>query len=263
MTTQERIFAYFARNQRLHILFIFDPLGGICDELENEQWPEGYLYHVFDGHSWFNLKYHLENDWHDKKVVLLFKMLEPTSSSLLAEFPVADLLVANAIYTEKDYAEFIEQYGLPKNEEIQKYVSDHISDFRLKKYSEVMLPYLNRNDFTIDNINRCFISVYLGLKQVLDWDKIIARVVCLGMLNEEKKRDKFFIQLQKNQDAYDALQLHLERVTGQKYDVNQTEKVRKVAESIQNNPLLILILQIFYSLLLVHLLDLRILQNED
>lgn len=241
MTTQERIFAYFARNQRLHILFIFDPLGGICDELENEQWPEGYLYHVFDGHSWFNLKYHLENDWHDKKVVLLFKMLEPTSSSLLAEFPVADLLVANAIYTEKDYAEFIEQYGLPKNEEIQKYVSDHISDFRLKKYNEVMLPYLNRNDFTIDIINRCFISVYFGLKQVLDWDKIIARVVCLGMLNEEKKRDKFFIQLQKNQDAYDALQLHLEQVTGQKYDVNQTEKVRKVAESIKYNSIMALI----------------------
>lgn len=105
----------------------------------------------------------------------------------------------------------------------------------------MLAPYFNRNDFTEDNINRGFISVYLGLKQVLNWDRIIARVVCLGKQEEEKKREKFFMQLQKNQDAYDALQNRLERITGQRYEVNQTEKVRRVAEAIKYNCIMALI----------------------
>ena len=241
MTTQERIVAYFAHNQRLRVLFIFDPIGEFCAELESEQWPDGYLYHEFDGHSWFNLKYHLEHDWYDNKMVLLFKMPAPQNSAALLQFPLADLLEANATYQEEDYAEFIEQYGLPKTLAIQKFVSKHIAEFRLKKFSEVLLPFFNKNDFTEDNINRGFLSVYLGVKQVLNWDRITARVVCLGKLEEEKKRDKFFIQLRRNQDAVDALQRHLEKVTGQRYDDNQTEKVKKVAESIKYNSIMALI----------------------
>ena len=241
MTTQERIYSYFQHNQKLQVLFIFDPIGGLCDELEQENWTDDIIYHEFDGHSWFNLKYHLENDWFEKKVILLFKIMEPTTSASLLQFPVADILVANAVYREDDYAEFIEQYGLPKTLEVQKYVSKHTEDFRLKKFHDVLLPYFNSNDFTEDNINRGFISVYLGLKQVLNWDRIIARVVCLGKQEEEKKRDKFFLQLQKNKDAYDALQNRLERITGQRYDVNQTEKVRKVAEAIKYNCFMALI----------------------
>lgn len=241
MTTQERIYSYFQHNQKLRVLFIFDPFGGLCDELEHEDWQAGFMYHEFNGKSWFNLKYHLEHDWYEKKVVLLFRQLEPLNSSALLQFPLADLLVANATYREDDYAEFMEQHGLPNTLEVQKYVSKHVADFRLKKFNDVLAPYFNRNDFTEDNINRGFISVYLGLKQVLNWDRIIARVVCLGKQEEEKKREKFFLQLQKNQDAYDALQNRLERITGQRYDVNQTEKVRKVAEAIKYNCIMALI----------------------
>ena len=228
-------------NQKLRVLFIFDPIGGLSDELEHEDWQEGFMYHEFDGKSWFNLKYHLEHDWHEKKVVLLFRQLEPLNSSALLQFPLADLLIANATYREDDYAEFMEQHGLPNTMEVQKYVSKHVSDFRLKKFNDVLAPYFSRNDFSEDNINRGFISVYLGLKQVLNWDRIIARVVCLGKQEEEKKREKFFLQLQKNQDAYDALQNRLERVTGQRYEVNKTEKVRTVAEAIKYNCIMSLI----------------------
>ena len=241
MTTLERIYSYFMHNQKLRVLFIFDPIGGLCEELEHENWQEGFMYHEFDGRSWFNLKYHLEHDWYEKKVVLLFRQLEPQNSSALLQFPLADLLVANATYREDDYAEFMEQHGLPNTMEVQRFVSKHVSDFRLKKFNDVLAPYFNRNDFTEDNINRGFISVYLGVKQVLNWERIIARVVCLGKQEEEKKREKFFLQLQKNQDAYDALQNRLERITGQRYEVNKTEKVRTVAEAIKYNCIMALI----------------------
>jgi hypothetical protein len=59
MTTQERIYSYFQHNLKLRVLFIFDPIGGMCDELENEDWQAGFMFHEFDGKSWFNLKYHL------------------------------------------------------------------------------------------------------------------------------------------------------------------------------------------------------------
>lgn len=241
MTTQERIYSYFQHNLKLRVLFIFDPIGGMCDELENEDWQAGFMFHEFDGKSWFNLKYHLEHDWYEKKVVLLFRQLEPQNSSALLQFPLADLLVANATYREDDYAEFMEQHGLPNTMEVQRFVSKHVADFRLKKYNAVLAPYFNSKDFTEDNINRGFISVYLGVKQVLDWERIIARVVCLGKQEEEKKREKFFLQLQKNQDAYDALQNRLERITGQRYEINKTEKVRTVAEAIKYNCIMALI----------------------
>lgn len=241
MTTQERIYSYFQHNLKLRVLFIFDPIGGMCDELENEDWQAGFMFHEFDGKSWFNLKYHLEHDWYEKKVVLLFRQLEPQNSSALLQFPLADLLVANATYREDDYAEFMEQHGLPNTMEVQRFVSKHVADFRLKKYNAVLAPYFNSKDFTEDNINRGFISVYLGVKQVLDWERIIARVVCLGKQEEEKKREKFFLQLQKNQDAYDALQNRLELITGQRYEINKTEKVRTVAEAIKYNCIMALI----------------------
>ena len=46
---QEKIYSYFNNNPQLHILFIFDPGGDFCYELEREEWPTNYVYHEFDG----------------------------------------------------------------------------------------------------------------------------------------------------------------------------------------------------------------------
>ncbi len=232
---QEKIYSYFNNNPQLHILFIFDPGGDFCYELEKEEWPTNYVYHEFDGKSWFNLKFKVENEWQNQKVILLFKMLPPTTPKTLSEFYLADLLIANAVFREESYAAFIEQHRLPMTQEVQIYVSKHIKDFELKKYNEVLAPYFNAQDFSVDTMNRGFISVYLGQKQILNWDRIIARVVCLGKRGEEKKRDTFFRQLHSNLDAKESLQSHLEKLTGQRCEMNTTERVRKIAEAIKYN----------------------------
>ena len=232
---QDKIYSYFNNNPQLHILFIFDPGGDFCYELENEDWPDNYIYHEFDGKSWFNLKYKVENEWQHKKMILLFRMIEPTNSTTLSQFYLADLLTANSVFREESYAAFIEQHNLPRTQEIQVYVSNHMKDFEFKKFNDVLAPYFNSQDFSIDIMNRGFISVYLGQKQILNWDRIIARVVCLGKKGEEKKRDTFFRQLQSNMDATESLQNYLEKITGQLCEMNTTEKVRKIAESIKYN----------------------------
>ena len=68
---QDRIYNYFKRNAQLHVLFIFDKMDVIATDLREVEWREDYIYQVFDG-AWFNAKYAIENDWKDKKVVLLF-----------------------------------------------------------------------------------------------------------------------------------------------------------------------------------------------
>lgn len=59
---QDRIYNYFERNPQLHVLFIFDRMNIIQNELdEMKEWNGNYIYKVFDG-AWFNAKYAIEND---------------------------------------------------------------------------------------------------------------------------------------------------------------------------------------------------------
>ena len=58
--TQEKIYAYFERDPKLKVLFIFNN-EWIADELKDVEWPEGYRYVDFKG-DWFTVKYNLDND---------------------------------------------------------------------------------------------------------------------------------------------------------------------------------------------------------
>ncbi len=231
--TIDKIYSYFNHNPQLRVLFIFDPLDSITMELMGIEWRSGFRHVEFDGKSWFNMKYHLETDWKDDKVVLVLHQMYPETPEQMLEFPLLDLLVANATYREESYAEFMEQYGLPQSMEI--FVSNHIDELRQKKYADVLKAYYNPTDFTLDNICRGFISVYLKQKNVLNWDRIIARIIILGEVEKKKERDAFFRQLMGNKDADEALQSRLESITGQRYMPNTEEKVKNVAEAIKYN----------------------------
>lgn len=242
MITKDKINSYFEHNQRLRVLFVFDPSGmgtaaDLANELAADQPYEGYRYHQFDGVSWFNLKYRLEHDWKDDKVVLIMNQEIPVNTQMMTDFPLMDLLVANATYREENHMAFIEQYDLPQTADMVDYVSRHISELRLKKSMDAMSGMYNAQDFTPDNINRGFISVYLKQKSVLSWDSIIARIVILGQAEEQKNRDAFYKQLFANRDAFDALQNRLQSITGQQIEPNTIEKVSRVATAIKYNSL--------------------------
>lgn len=85
---QDRIYNYFERNPQLHVLFIFDRMNIIQNELdEMKEWNDDYIYKVFDG-AWFNAKYAIENDWKDKHVVLLFpEQVYPHTEEQQLSFP--------------------------------------------------------------------------------------------------------------------------------------------------------------------------------
>ena len=106
---QERIFSYFERNPQLHVLFIFDKMNINFTELELAEWPDNYIYKVFDG-AWFNIKYAIENDWKDKNIVLLFTDgTYPHTEEQMLKFPLLDMLKANMEFKEDDYESFMQQ----------------------------------------------------------------------------------------------------------------------------------------------------------
>ena len=51
MTTQDRIYNYFKRNPRLHVLFVFDPMGNLEAELHGLDWQDGYRYELLEGRA--------------------------------------------------------------------------------------------------------------------------------------------------------------------------------------------------------------------
>ena len=179
---QERIFSYFERNPQLHVLFIFDKMNINFTELEEVEWPDDYVYKVFDG-AWFNTKYAIENTWKDKNVVLLFKDDDnnnytfPHTEEQMLKFPLLDMLKANLEYKEEDYASFMQQYNLPEKHRL--FIKNNIDEMRSSKIRTILTGHLTPETFSEDLVCRAFISSYFGEKKLLDWEPIIIRMLVL------------------------------------------------------------------------------------
>ena len=113
--TQDKIYQYFERNPQLRVLFIFNN-EFLAEELKGAEWAEGYRYVDFKGES-FTVKYNLDNDWKDDKVILMVHQFSPLQQKALqASFPLMDVLTANMEYRSQDYAAFMQQNGMPEND---------------------------------------------------------------------------------------------------------------------------------------------------
>ena len=230
---QKRIYSYFERNPQLHVLFIFDKLNFNFTELEGVEWPDNYIYKVFDG-AWFNIKYAIEHTWKEKKVVLLFTDKAcPKKGKEMLPFPLLDMLKANMEFKEDDYESFMQQYNLP--EKFRLFIKNNISEIQSTKISTMLAGYLTPETFSEDLVCRAFVSSYLGEKKLLDWEPIIVRMLVLGMESEEKKRIDFFHRLSKNQDAKKTVDAKLKRLFDRTYNPNSEQKMKEVAECLKYN----------------------------
>lgn len=230
---QEKIYSYFERNPQLHVLFIFDRMNINFTELENVEWPDNYVYKVFDG-AWFNVKYAIENTWKDKNIVLLFTDgTYPHTEEQMLKFPLLDMLKANMEFKEDDYETFMQQYNLP--EKFRLFIKNNVSEIQSSRISTMLAGHLTPDTFSEDLVCRAFISSYLGEKKLMDWEPIIVRMLVLGMQSEEKKRNDFFHRLSKNLDARKAVDAKLKRLFDRTYDPNSELKMKEIAECLKYN----------------------------
>ena len=233
MKIQDRIYRYFETNSRLRVLFIFEGLSMISDTLKECVWPDEYLYKVFEG-DWFNTKYNLENAWKDKKVILVFRnMTMPVTESQQLDFPLMDVLKANMEYRDDDYAAFMQQHRIP--EKHRAFMKRHSDELQSTKVYSIIEDYLSPEVFSEDLALRAIISSYLGEKKLLDWEAIILRMILLGRKSEESKRINFFLRLEKNRDAKNAVDDILNRIFGVSYNPNTYEKMEDVAQVLKYN----------------------------
>lgn len=231
-TILDKVTTYFDRDPELRVLFIFKD-AWTADDLDRAEWPEGYRWVRFKG-DWFTTKYNLDHDWANDKVVLYFEQESPLKKkSLQKDFPLMDTLVANMEFHLQDAAAFMQQYDIPAS--MTTFVDKNIDQLQSSKMMRLLESYYHDGSITEDVAIRAFISSYLGLQRVLDWDHILLEVIFLGRRTMKQKRMDFYNRLRKNKYIAGKLQKRLTDIFGVGYDENTEEKVGKIVQVLKYN----------------------------
>lgn len=232
---QNKIFNYFDREPDLKVLFVFKD-EFVALELEELQWPEPYMYVEFKG-DWFTTKYRLDNEWADKKVIMFFRQESPmTNKSFQIDFPLMDVLTANAEYHSQDYAAFMQQYELP--ESMTLLVEKNVSLLQTDKMMRLLLQYYNDHSITKDIAIRGILSGYMNLNRVHDWDSLIIRLILMGRQSESKKRLDFYTRVYKNLIVRTELDNKLESIFGAKVNYDSDTKIEKLVQVLKYNAII-------------------------
>lgn len=235
---QKKIYDYFERDTELKVLFIFQNSVDMFTtaELESAEWKPGYRYVDFKS-DWFTVKYHLDNDWQNDKVVIFCHQDSPLKKkSLQASFPLMDVLAANMEYHSQDYAAFMQQYGLPTNDlQLVRFVERNVISLQSDKMLRIFMPYYQDGSITHDIMVRGFISNFMGAHNILDWDSIILKVLLYGRECESGKQRNFYVRLRACKDAQEALGKHLTDIFGVSYNDDTKEKVAHIVKVFKYN----------------------------
>lgn len=203
MALEDKIYAYFDRDPRLHVLFVFDNdvAQTFTSELEAIEWRDGYRLVVFDGLSWLGVKYAIEHDWKDDNIVLVFNRLSPSDPGSVETFPLAGLLAANAEYRSEGYEQFMQHYGIPDT--FATLIKNHVDEFDREKFAKILRPYFSASEFTEDRVMRGLVSGYMSESKMLSWEEIILKLIIWDGFPDEytKKAEAFYTSLSRNRDV--------------------------------------------------------------
>ena len=235
---QKKIYEYFNRDAELKVLFIFQDSVDMFTtaELESAEWKPGYRYVDFKG-DWFTIKYRLDNDWQDDKVVIFCHQDSPLKKKALqASFPLMDVLAANMEYHSQDYAAFMQQYGLPANDgQLVRFVERNVISLQSDKMLRFFMPYYQDDSITYDIMVRGFISSFMGAHSILDWDSIILKVLLYGRECESDKQRDFYVRLRGCKDVQESLGKHLTDIFGVSFNDDSKEKVAHIVKAFKYN----------------------------
>ena len=154
------------------------------------------IYNYFDREPDLKVLFIFNDDWADDRVVLYFHQESPLQKKSLREnFPLLDVLTANMEYKSQDYTAFMQQYGLPDTDKpMMRFVERNIMALQSERMLRLFAPYYQDRSITTDKLVRGFISSYMGVQRILEWDAILLRVILLGRDAEQQKRTDFLMQ---------------------------------------------------------------------
>ncbi len=230
--SQKEIYSYFDRDSDLRVLFIFnEPF--LKDELNDATWEDGYRYVVFKG-DWFTCKYLLDTEWENDKVIMYFDQGSPLSDRKSKEnFPLMDVLTANAIYHHQDYSAFMQQHNIPPT--MAAFVEQNITILQSTKMLNILAPSYKDGSINISIATRAIISMFLGQQRVLEWDDILIRILLQGRKSEKTKQTEFFRKFKNSPSILTALDNHFKDIFGVGIEVNSEAKVGKIIPVLKYN----------------------------
>lgn len=243
MNIREKIYNYFEKQPQLHVLFVFDPMGYLENDIMQggEAWPDDYVYVKFAG-DWFTTKVRLAGEWAGRKVVLLFDHHYPQpdarSQATCLAFPLLSTLRANMVFHEEDTIAFMQQRGIPAA--FQPFVDRHLSELLRERYDRILAPYYDARTFSLDVAYRGILSGYLGQSRMQEWYQIIARLVILSH-EAPNRADEFFYKANmvkgslNARDTARALDDKLQSLVGLGVNPNAGVKLQAVAEAMKYN----------------------------
>lgn len=190
MSLKPKIEEQFKKYPHIRILFFFDKEREHEQDIDQMQLSGIQL--IKAENRFFRLKYRLETEWADQKVLLYMPIDHPHPQS---EFILLDLLVANKELRLDDVDSIMEEHGLKQMH--RPLVSRFKNELKPGKYSSILAPILNEQHFTKENLAKAFASHILGFKTIREINFLLIKLFILCHTKPEEEIEKFFAQLRK------------------------------------------------------------------
>jgi len=243
MSTLDKIYSYFNNNSKLKVLFIFRDKY-LLEEIRGNVSSE-YIFEEFRG-NWFTIKYKLDNEWSNSKVILYFDMPSPLEDkSLQSTFALMDVLVANIVFGQQDHIEFMRQHKLDNR--VATFVEKNIQLLRSQPMASMLEESFkpeNVKNVNDDLLLRAILSHYLGIASIQDWDSILLEIILLSHENNSNREQTFYKKVTESEFNFQKLNDKVKTIFGtglnktSNYAENIVEKLKynAIAQNLTETP---------------------------
>ena len=180
---KEKTKEYFEKNQHLKVLFLFDAEGEYLNEIDN--WDDDEIRLVRAEQATFRLKYQLEKELTDEKVLLYLPFRKPSGKELY-NFNLLDILIANKELLIDDVADIMEAYHLLHHQ--RPLVKKYIRDLKSKKVQRTLAKILQTDLFDEAHVLQGLTAHYMGFHQYVERSLILSKLFVLAL---DKHREDF------------------------------------------------------------------------
>lgn len=196
MKVSDKIKDILAKDKRKSLVFYFDADGSFQEELEDIEAENIKIITVKN--EYFQLKYKLEKELNEEKILLYHPFEKPTGQ-YLKKYPLLDLLLANHELRLDDASEFLTEYGLKENH--LSLVKRYIKQLKTKTNKKKLTRILDKSHFSEPNLKLGLISISLDFSSVADRNSCMAKYLSIATDDKAFNRvTKTLKQLDLDQD---------------------------------------------------------------
>lgn len=173
-------------NSDRNIIFFFDSDGSKKDELATI--VEAGIKVVEVNKNYFELKYKLEKEWNNSKIVLYHDFAKPEGKKI-RKYPLLDLLAANIELKLDEVSEFMADYKI--HDQYNAIIIKYFKLLKLKNNQKKLANILDPEYFNEDSLKRGLISIILDYNNIEDKFNCMSKWLNLSLeINKFNKTNK-------------------------------------------------------------------------